>query len=237
LGAEADHGTDPSEAAGRVADLVNAVFSSLGETVSAFRDLFASVAADGRQLTTADLEVLRPLLLRHLELHADLVMGTGVVVAPDLLADASRWLEWWRSGPGETPTALHLDLDPASLGYYDYTSAEWYVAPSRGAGRAVVGPFVDFAGTNEYTLALTVPVGAGEVFLGVAGADLSAVRLEAAVRRLMRGLDREIVLVNEDGRILASRSPRRLLGVLVGDVATAARYPCPGLPWSLIALS
>jgi hypothetical protein len=97
-------------------------------------------------------------LFRHLQRHQDLIMGTGVVIAPGLLADAPMWLEWWRAGPGETPSALKLDLDPTSLGFYDYTQAEWYVAPSGGSSRAVVGPFVDFGGTNEYTLAVTVPV-------------------------------------------------------------------------------
>jgi hypothetical protein len=236
LGPEAGHGGDAAAVAIQVADLTNAVFSSLDETAMAFRELFANAVEQGRQLTTADLAVLKPLLLRHLGRHRDLVMGTGVVIAPSLLADAPRWLEWWRSGPGETPTALHLDLDPGSLDYYDYTSAEWYVVPSRGAARAVVGPFVDFAGTNEYTLALTVRVAEHGSFLGVAGADLSAVQLEARVRQLMRGLDREVVLVNEDGRILASRSPRRVIGMLVGDAEAATRYPCPGVPWSMIAL-
>ena len=236
MGSEAGHEPDPAGAAGKIADLMNGVFASLAETVVTFRELSAHATTQGRRLRRSDLNALRPVLFRHLQRHQDLIMGTGVVVAPGLLADAPMWLEWWRAGPSDTPSTLKLDLDPTSLGFYDYTQAEWYVAPSHGASRAVVGPFVDFGGTNEYTLAVTVPVMERESFLGVAGADLWATRLEAAARRLMRGLHRDVVLVNGDDRVLASRSPRAVMGALVRDSEGATRYPCPGLPWSMVAL-
>jgi hypothetical protein len=236
LGSEAGHDADPADAAGKIADLMNGVFASLDETVVTFRELSENATTHGRRLRRSDLNALHPVLFRHLQRHQDLIMGTGVVVAPGLLADASMWLEWWRAGPGETPSALKLDLDPTSLGFYDYTQAEWYVAPSGGSSRAVVGPFVDFGGTNEYTLAVTVPVTQRESFLGVAGADLWATRLEAAARRFMRGLGRNVVLVNSDDRVLASRSPRLVMGALVRETEGMTRYPCPGLPWSMVAL-
>jgi hypothetical protein len=237
LGSEDGHDADPTDAAGKIADLMNGVFASLGETVVTVRELLENATADGRRLRRSDLNGLRPVLLRHLRRHQDLIMGTGVVIAPGLLADAPMWLEWWRARPGETPSALKLDLDPTSLGFYDYTQAEWYAAPSRGASRAVVGPFVDYGGTNEYTLAMTVPAMERDSFLGVAGADLWATRLEAVARRLMRSLRRDVVLVNGDDRVLASRSPRQVMGALLRDTAGAARYPRPGLPWSMIELS
>ena len=236
LASEDGHDTDPAEAAAKLADLLNGVFASLGETVVTFRELSENATTHGRRLRRSDLNALHPVLFRHLQRHQDLIMGTGVVLAPGLLADAPMWLEWWRSSPGDAPSALKLDLDPTSLGFYDYTQAEWYAAPSRGTTRAVVGPFVDFGGTNEYTLAVTVPITERDSFLGVSGADLWATRLEAAARRLMRGLGREVVLVNGDDRVLASRSPRLVMGALVRDTGGATRYPCPGLPWSLIDL-
>jgi hypothetical protein len=236
LASEDGQDTDPAEAAAKLADLLNGLFSSLDEIVVAFRGLLENANASGRRLRRSDLSALRPVLIRHLQQHQHLIMGTGVVLAPGLLADAPMWLEWWRSSPGDAPSALKLDLDPTSLGFYDYTQAEWYAAPSRGATRAVVGPFVDFGGTNEYTLAVTVPITERDSFLGVSGADLWATRLEATARRLMRGLRRDVVLVNGDDRVLASRSPRLVMGALVRDIKGAVRYPCPGLPWSMVAL-
>jgi hypothetical protein len=45
LGSEDGHDADPADAAGKIADLMNGVFASLGETVVTFRELLENAAA------------------------------------------------------------------------------------------------------------------------------------------------------------------------------------------------
>ena len=55
-----------------------------------------------------------------------------MIVAPGLLPNERRHLEWWQYLPGrEQPSALHVDLNPDSLGFYDYDTAEWFSVPRR----------------------------------------------------------------------------------------------------------
>jgi hypothetical protein len=238
----------PDDAAQRVSRLVEGVFTS----IRGVRDEFWRIclAATNRQLRSGDLGELTPLLLRHLDSHAGLVSGIGVVVAPDLLADAPRWLEWWCSGPQGKPFRLQLGLDPDSFDFYDYASADWFAGPRRGSPRSIVGPYVDYSGANDYILTLSVPAHLAGTFLGIAGADLLVDELEKHLRPITQALRRHAVLVTAEGRIIASTSPRRFVGSLLRgvdidepivtvpdgppDLERVVRYPCPGLPWSLI---
>jgi hypothetical protein len=79
LASEDGHDTDPAEAAAKLADLLNGLFSSLDEIVVAFRGLLENANASGRPLRRSDLSALRPVLIRHLHQHQHLIMGTGVV--------------------------------------------------------------------------------------------------------------------------------------------------------------
>ena len=82
MGSEAGHDADPADAAGKIADLMNGVFASLDETVVTFREHSENATTHGRRLRRSDLSALHPVLFHHLQRHQDLIMGTGVVVAP-----------------------------------------------------------------------------------------------------------------------------------------------------------
>jgi hypothetical protein len=130
--------------------------------------------------------------------------------------------------------ALRPDLRPASLDFYDYTSTDWFDVPRRTGRRHVVGPYVDVHGTGRYLLTLTGPLLDGGEFLGVVGADVPVNRFE---NHLLRALDpavEAVVVLNEEGRVVLSTSPRWLVGDLLGappGAATAAEMP--GVPWRL----
>src|SRR5206468_535129 len=108
----------------------------------------------GAPLGRDDLQPLRPAILALLDEHADLVVGTGIVTAPGLLADAPRWLEWWWTGARGTPEPLRVNLDPAAPDFYDYTTTDWWLATEP----SMTGPYVDYACTNAYAITLSVPV-------------------------------------------------------------------------------
>jgi DNA-binding FadR family transcriptional regulator len=161
-----------------------------------------------------------------------LLAGAGMVFAPGVVADAHRWLEWWRSAPAGAPVFLDASLDPADPDYYDYERAEWYTTPRDTGERWIAGPFVDHSGTNEHILTLTLPVVRDGTFLGVAGADIAVAGIEALGGAALAALDREAALVNHRQRIIATNSPRRLVGTLWPD-GDGSLVSDPRLLWSV----
>ena len=208
--------------ADQAADVIGGVVERVFRTVLELRDEVlatyrAAVARDGR-MCERDVTALRDPVLGRLGREHQAAIGMGVVVAPGLLADRELRIEWWQYGtraPGAgrgEPTFLEVDLNPASVGFYDYATAEWFVGPRRTGRRHVVGPYVDVHGTDRYLLTLTVPVVADGAFLGVAGADLPVARFEALVLRELGDLAADVVVVNPEDRVVLSTSARWLAG-------------------------
>lgn len=234
------------EAANQISAVIERVFASLAEMRDSVLALHGKAQAAGAALRSDDLAQLRPLLFDHLDTQRPLIAGTGYICAPNVLADAPRWLEWWESTPGNDHRFLDVDLDPDSVDFYDYTAAEWFEVPQRTRERVIVGPYVDYGGTDAYMLTLTMPVIAPGAFLGVAGADVPAGGFEAAVLPVLRKVAAEAALLNSAGRIIASNTPRKVQGSLLkaprrGRPSPPApewdgvvTNPCPGLPWVVV---
>ena len=101
---------------------------------------------------------------------------------------------------------MHVDLDPESAGFYDYTTTEWYREPERTGQPSVAGPYVDFICTREYTITLAAPIRCAGRFIGVAGADILAAQVERFVLPGLAGLGRAAVLASGHGRVIVSTS-------------------------------
>lgn len=225
---------------GRISRVVTAVAEEVFGVVSAVQHdavrVHDDVLARQQAISGADVSSLGPGIQARLREHTDLIIGLGLIIAPDLLGDEPLMLEWWQQEPGEPAlTALQVDLNRVSLGFYDYARAEWFAVP-RGSGRRhVVGPYVDVHGTGSYVLTFTAPVTAGTTFMGVAGADVSAARFEA---RLLEELAdaAPAVLLSSDDRVVFSTSSRWLTGSrLPPDRADHELdlVALPALPWRL----
>ena len=163
-------------------------------------------------------------------------VGLGLVVAPRPDRGLPLRLEWWQVDPdGSRLRTLEPDLRPSSLGYYDYTSAEWFDVPRRSGRRHVVGPYVDVHGTGRYLLTLTEPVVVDGEFVGVVGADVSVRRFESHLLRRL-GPGAPFLLLNGEDRVVLSTSPRWLVGALVSpaEVAAGPASAVPGVPWRLV---
>jgi hypothetical protein len=229
-------------AATTVEGLLRDTFAGI-ETLRALAiDVHRRAVAEGRAPTTTDLSTIRPTVLEHLSTHARLA-GTGVIAAPDMLADQPRWLEWWRRTPADDgPLPLAVDLDTGNIGSYDYPLAPWFEVPCRTGRRVVVGPYVDYAGTDEYILTFAAPISSDAGFFGVAAADIRANDLERAMRPMLDAEGPATLLVNATGRVLASNTPATIVGSMVrpghGDrqdlEAGEDWADCVGLPWSLV---
>jgi hypothetical protein len=198
----------------------------------------------GRTLRRDDVAALRPVAESALQGHPDLAAGAGVVLAPGTLSDASRAIEWWWADQQGRISQLHVDLDPESAEFYDYTTTEWYRTPERTGQPYVAGPYVDFICTRQYTFTLAAPVRCAGRFIGVAGADILATQVERLVLPGLAALGRTAVLASGHGRVIASNSPRILPGsplrrhpLAAGLAAVAGPGDGPAaslLPWTLL---
>jgi hypothetical protein len=210
-----------------VSGVIEQVFAAVGIVhTAALRSLTG--AGTGSTLAEQVSELLRE--------PGQLAVGLGLVAAPRPQLNSAMQLKWWQVDPTvDRLTQLDPDLRPASLGYYDYTTTDWFDVPRRTGQRHVVGPYVDVHGTGRYLLTLTGPVADGGEFLGVVGADVPVSGFESRLLRLLGAPRQPFVLVNEEGRVVLSTTPRWLVGDLVRaeEQLPGAGTPIAGVPWRL----
>jgi Cache domain len=218
----------------RAAEVVTAVVERVFACVAELSDPALAALGAGASGGAADLEQRARELLAAPE---QLAVGLGLVAAP--APDRDVRLLWWQADPDGGPvSALRPDLRPASLDFYDYTATDWFEVPRRTGRRHVLGPYVDVHGTGRYLLTLTGPLIADGEFLGVVGADVPVNRFEShLLRALDPGVD-AVVVLNDEGRVVLSTSPRWLVGDLLGtppaaSVGATTSAEVPGVPWRL----
>ena len=214
---------------------VGDVFTSVEELRSATLSIARGVRPSGRQLRRSDLLGLRPAVADALARHAGFVAGAGVVLAPDALADAQLWIEWYWLNSQAAPERLEVDLDPNSAEFYDYTTTEWFREPQRTGETHIAGPYVDYICTHEYTFTLSAPLIDQGRFLGIAGADILASEVERLAVPGLARLPRVAAIASGSGRVISSNSPKLMPGmVLKPNRAQAAMRPvvtADDLPW------
>jgi hypothetical protein len=242
LGPDAAAGRAPArEGEHLLADItavIERVVASVTEVGGAMTDLAAAARAGRRPLRRADLAALRPLVARVLARHRGFAAGAGVVLAPDALADAPRWIDWWWADRGTGPGQLEVDLDPGSAEFYDYTTTEWYREPARTGRPCIAGPYVDYICTHQYTFTVSVPVAGAGRFLGVAGADILAGEVERMLLprlSLLGGASRPTVLASGSGRVIASSTASILPGTVLRPSETGGVRAAGPLPWVLVS--
>jgi hypothetical protein len=196
---------------------LDAVFDSLREIGEAVVRVHRGACEADRPTTRADLISLRPLIRGQLRRLDTLVAGIGVLARPGLLPDAPMFVEWWCAGPTE-PFLLRVSLDPEHPVFSDYDTFEWFQGPWKGGSTRIVGPWVDYTGTSEHVITLSVPIfdQFGE-FLGVVGADVLARQIEEITLGPLRSIPDDAALVNAEGRVIASNTPRLLVGSLLEE--------------------
>lgn len=211
------------QAAAAVAAVVDRVFAVCDALAAAYVDLCASVPGPPR---SADLAPLRDVVVDLLAGRPE-VMGLGAVVAPDLLADRDRWLEWYERGPHGLSRLL-LDLDPAGEDFYDYPRMHWFAVPRDERRRAVSGPYVDFRGANRYVYTFASPAVGPDGFLGVGGADAAVELVEPLLLQALEPLDGDALVVTADRRVVVATTGRWTPG------ARLRSLPEPGPGWSAV---
>ena len=167
--------------------------------------------------------------------------GIGIVLRPGALADRERWIHWFWRPPGRPVERLRVNLDPVGYDSYDYTTTEWYRRGREAGVASLVGPYVDYVCSNEYVVTLTVPIGEGADFVGLAGVDVRVALLEELLLPNLVGVDGTVVVVTTEGRVVSSTSPTLPPGTTVTSRDVAARSlrerpeaMRPSLPWRVL---
>lgn len=197
-------------------DLVEGMRSATGRIATTVETALAAYDPTRR----ADLDDVEKVVRDLLGEREVLVHGGGFVSAPDVLADAPWWLEWFAWDAGSVQR-LVSETDPAGAHFFDYTLMPWYAGPrDREAPDGVVtGPYVDYLCTDDYTLTFTRAVRRPDgSFAGVAGVDVRVSAVEQHVLPGLRATGRLLALVNDRGRVVVSTSATLLSGDLVDDV-------------------
>lgn len=202
----------------RVRARVDRVLDDLG---SAQAEVVRMLAPARRPLRRADIAQVQPILLTVLEGHRGFVQGVGLALDDGHLGDASRWMEWWRSEDDTPARFVRHQLDPEHNHFYDYVGKDWFARPRRTGRPAVTGPFVDFAGTDEHTITLAVPVVHDDGFVDVLGADVAVQGVERLLIESLRSRSPDAVLLDEHDRVVASTDARWWSGTLLRGAPAA----------------
>jgi methyl-accepting chemotaxis protein-like sensor len=222
-----------TEVLGGITAEVERVLAAVHEIAATVESVAARARAGGDALVRDDLAVVRTWAAGVLTGHVGLLAGAGVVLAPGVLSDVPRWIEWWWRG-ASGPERLRVDLDPESAEFMDYTLMEWYCRSEQTGQWTITGPYVDYICTHEYTFTLSAPLYCAGRFLGVAGADILAAQVERLVLPDLARVKRDAIVVSAAGRVIASNTARVLPGELAppGEVIAATAI----LPWRVLGL-
>lgn len=227
-----------AELAQELAAWIETVFGPLEELAA---EVLATRPARGAW--TADMVMpLRTHFVTQLTENHD-VVGTGFVAAPHAVRGHERFIAWWQR-QGEHTRQLRLNFDPASIDVYDYLQMEWFRRAQDGASRVAYGPYVDYSGSDAYTVTATVPVVEAGQFLGVVGADLDTAPMEQMLRAVLQTSPQDAVVLNDEGRIVAANTAQWVVGARLlparpggeptqGSVREAAELP-GGTGWTVV---
>jgi ABC-type transporter Mla subunit MlaD len=175
--------------------------------------LAADRAARGRRLLSADLAEMDGALRASLDDFDGSLCGVTVTLAPGRLDDQRLWMQWWAHDQGQ----LTPDLDPASPGYYDYTTAEWYEQPLKVGREYLSAPYFDEGGADAWIVTLSVPVSDEQGILGVTTADMDLAAVSRLCAPALRRLSGPAALVTRSGLVVTSSDPSVQVGQPVAD--------------------
>jgi hypothetical protein len=208
------------------------VFTPLHEMAT----VVAAALPEHRRPRLADLSAVEPLAKAQLTRQDALVVGSGLIAHPDLIAGAPWHLAWWTAGADGRIAPLQVESDPARDGFRDYTLLEWWAVPRRTGRPHITGPYVDYLCTDAYTLTFTVPVqGPDGSMAAVVGSDVYVARAERLLLPSLRAGGRPATVANAAGRVVVSTFSTHVAGSLVrAEPAGWLRHETAGVPFAVL---
>lgn len=167
-------------------------------------------------ITDRDLKPIQSAAETFLAKHSS-PEAAGVVIRPGIVGDDGD-IEWWKRDEDDTSTRVLFTLTPQTAGFYDFETLEWFRNVVETGQPTLTGPYLDYAGMDQYILTLTVPFRMDGEIVGAAGCDIDLASLEAALMPKLRSIDADVALVSQHDRIVLGNSGRFLVGNRVGDL-------------------
>ncbi|WP_203336443.1 cache domain-containing protein [Nocardioides limicola] len=145
----------------------------------------------------------------HEAIDQSFIFGAGFIVDTEVLVGGGSPLAWWQ-GPEKSRLASTSEF--ADRGYIEYQRLEWFRVPRETRRTHVTGPYVDYLCSTELTLTTSMPLTLDGVFVGVSCIDVLVESLEPALTLASDAAGADVSVVNADGRVVLSTSPRWATG-------------------------
>lgn len=217
-GAQDGHALSTASLAAQVREHLESFFGSVVAVSQKFYDILDTCSAQGEPLNATALSGIHTVVREQLG-RQSVADGFGVVLAPGILPDHDRYVEWLHRA-GDRIAPIRLNLDTSSVDVYDYVEMDWYAIPQETGSRSVYGPFLDFSGVEYQVATITVPLIRGGLFYGVAGMDIRMSEFEPELMRIVDLVPIDAVLVNAERNVLASNTPRWVVGSRLPELPT-----------------
>ncbi|CDL81889.1 cache domain-containing protein [Xenorhabdus szentirmaii] len=128
-------------------------------------------------------------------------------------------LEWWFKD-GHHIHPLQLERSQETCQRLDFRTFDWFDQPACRHRPYIEGPYVDYVCNGDYTITASHPVMIGKMFVGVAAVDVLVSTLERQLQPVLSALGRPALIVNSQGRVVISTTPRIHTGALWSDMDT-----------------
>ncbi|NMO05287.1 hypothetical protein HH308_29120 [Gordonia sp. TBRC 11910] len=171
-------------------------------------DVGRAFDAHAHKLTGAAIDrTIRPVVADMLSDSDIRLAGAGFIANVGLLAPDRSFIAWWQGDDMERVDAL---ANVSTTSQSRYLDAEWFRTPLATGKLAITGPYIDLLCTDEFVLTFTVPVyWRGEPSIaGIVGLDVTVATLERVSADALRSVGPSAAIVNAEGRIVVSASPR-----------------------------
>ncbi|CAB4588961.1 MAG: hypothetical protein F2574_02105 [Actinobacteria bacterium] len=215
-------------ASGLVGDWFSAVYADLVEMAAdCERELNAVRGAQSR-LTEKHLRAIQPSAAEFLERHS-IPEAAGIVLGPGIANDDSGAIEWWRRGDSGNTNRIIFTLSPDVAGFYDFVTYHWFADVVSSGKPAIQGPYLDYAGMDQYIMTSMVPLSLNGIVIGTAGCDTEIRALETVMMPILRQIPADAALVSEFDRIVVGNSGRFVVGNRVKNLTEdSIRVDIPG---------
>lgn len=200
------------EAVSEVSRVFASYFERLEELAGEVLEVHRAAADAAGGLAEDALAVVRQRAEGWLTGSDDAALGYGYVAAPEAVEARERCMLWFQRAPGAGVRRLVLNFDPDDIDVYDYLDMEWFTQARDRRTPVMFGPYVDYSGSDQFVLTLSVPILHEDRFLGVAGCDVLAAGLEPVVLPPLRQVPVQTVVVDAERRVVFSNTPRWIPG-------------------------
>jgi Methyl-accepting chemotaxis protein (MCP) signalling domain/Methyl-accepting chemotaxis protein-like, first PDC sensor domain len=235
-------GADPILAAGieagamanaliEIAALLRPVFDVPRQHAGGLLSLYRQLAAVREPFRSADLARLDDTMVANLVRFRREICGVTVAIAPGVLDDAQRWMQWWVNGV-TGPSKHEVNVDPQVAGFYDYACADWFVVPRERGQSWLSDPYFDAGGVDTNLVTLSVPCVVASEVIAVATADLNVEQIQEICRPALDTVGHPNILATAAGHVVASSAPQAFPpGSRAPEDVTAALAQTTG-PWA-----